>query len=247
MQIPLPLIGFLLLLRGQLFLVIRETIKQIGIGRPAPALAVAFQRPVSPGRPRLLFVGDSTVVGTGADRPDQTVVGYFGQAYPDARIVNGGQNGTRTATVVKQLRRVTDQHFDVIIILVGGNDVVQFTSDQELPAAIDSVLTLARRIGTHVLLMSQGNIGNAPLFPPFFSRLFTRRSRRLREIFRAATDRHGVMYIDPFVERGEDRWLKNPAHYYSADRFHPNGIGYREWFGLQRETMIKAGWLPRLV
>src|ERR1041385_1130520 len=56
---------------------------------------IPFERKLSQPRLRILFLGDSTAVGTGARDSRGSVAGYFGQDFPKAEIVNISRNGKR--------------------------------------------------------------------------------------------------------------------------------------------------------
>ena len=60
--------------------------------------AVAFERDGNAHAPRVLVVGDSTGVGTGAARPEDSIAGRLADAYPDVTIVNRARNGAKTLT-----------------------------------------------------------------------------------------------------------------------------------------------------
>ena len=82
-----------------------------------------------PDRPlqRLLVVGDSTAVGTGAAAPQDSLVGLIGQQHRQWRIDNLAANGARFGDVVRQLERAPEG-YDMVLVLAGGNDVIRFTA-----------------------------------------------------------------------------------------------------------------------
>jgi len=53
-------------------------------------------------RLRMLFIGDSTAVGTGARSNTQSVAGYFGHDYPAAQIDNNSYNGRKLRASSRQ-------------------------------------------------------------------------------------------------------------------------------------------------
>lgn len=52
---------------------------------------------------RLLVVGDSTAVGTGATSPAASIAGLIARRHPDVAIDNRAHNGVRFADVLRQL------------------------------------------------------------------------------------------------------------------------------------------------
>ena len=103
----------------------------------------------SPAQPTrsLLVVGDSTAVGTGAARPEESLVGLIGQAHPDWRIDNRAVNGARFADVVLQLQ-AAPAGYDLVLVLAGGNDVIRLTRQDTLRAQLEEVATLAQQRGS---------------------------------------------------------------------------------------------------
>lgn len=239
-----PLVGIILLLKGRVILVLVKTWQRIRLGRTAAERAILFQRTPAHSNLGLLVIGDSTAVGTGATRPEDTIAGYFGQAYPDLRIMNVAKNGLHIHQLPAQLDPVAADHFDLAVTLIGGNDVVHFTNLAATPEYLDRFLAKLKFIARHSIIMTQGNIGNAPLFPIWLARILTGRARRLRELVQTATQRHDVEFLDVFVERSQDHWLKDRKRYYSDDWFHPSSAGYREWFEKIRDRATRLHWLP---
>lgn len=72
---------------------------------------------------RLLIVGDSTAVGTGASSPQASLAGLIAQDHPQWLIDNRGQDGALFADVVRQL--AIEEHYDMVLVLAGGNDVIR--------------------------------------------------------------------------------------------------------------------------
>jgi lysophospholipase L1-like esterase len=144
-----------------------------------------YQR--TPGSPslRVLVVGDSTAVGTGATTPRASVAGRIGNDFPEVEILNLGAAVARLAGVVRQLEGVAVARFDVILIQAGGNDVLRLASARTLAADWDRVIAAAAARAPRVLVMPAGNVGTAPFFffPPV-SWIMTSRARSARE------DRH---------------------------------------------------------
>lgn len=240
----LPIIGIILVLKGRIIYVLVKSWERIRLGKTAAARAVVFVQ--SPKHPNLsiLILGDSTAVGTGADTSKETIAGYLGHAYPQAKIVNVGVNGAHVGQLTEQTKGIGPQQFDLAITLVGGNDVVHFSNLKELPAQLDHFISSIKQTARHILILTQGNIGNAPLFPHWLANIFTYRARKVSELVQKSAQKHEVGFLDLFVEREADLWRKNPNKYYAGDWFHPNGYGYYEWFEKICIFGQKMAWLP---
>ncbi len=211
------------------------TKRLINIGRVLAMKARPFSRTKPDSGMSILVIGDSTAVGTGASSPEHSLAGLLGVHFPNASIENRGVNGAKTRELIERLKKLSDRHFDLIMIHIGGNDVVRFTERKELKHDIDSVLRLAKQLADKVVLVSTGNVGTAKLLPYGTRWLFTWRTRQVREILKSAAVKQGVSYADLFREHANDPFALEPRKYYAADFFHPSDAGYLDWF-----TLIKA-------
>lgn len=189
---------------------------------------------------RLLLVGDSTGVGTGASSPQGSVAGYLAQDFPRLWIDNRARDGARFAQVEQQLAS-TSERFDAVLIMAGGNDVIRGTDAPTLQAQVERSIALARRRADHVVLMPAGNVGNAPFFFAPLAGIMERRSRSLHEQLRALAAREGVVYVDLFKERDADPFVANAA-LNSRDGLHPSDAGYRVWYDL---LLAQTDWAER--
>ena len=177
---------------------------------------------------RLLVVGDSTAVGTGANAPAASIAGRLGQAHPKLWVANRAQDGARLADVVVQLRE-TPEHFDVVLVQAGGNDVIRLSNMDTLRQTVDDVARAARQKAPLVLLMPAGNVGNSPFFFVPLRGWMTSRSRDLHALMHEAAANHGAVYVNLFKERAEDPFVQDPS-LHARDGLHPSDAGYGVWF-----------------
>ncbi|MGE5844451.1 MAG: SGNH/GDSL hydrolase family protein [Syntrophaceae bacterium] len=188
---------------------------------------------------RILVVGDSTGVGTGAARPEESVAGRIAAEFPAIEVTNLARNGAKAKDALKQLDSVAEAGFDLVLVQVGGNDILGFTDPGELRDSITQVLTRAGEKGRSVLFISTGNVGLAPAFFPPISWIYTSRTREARAIFMDVSRTLGIQYVDLFRERGNELFLNDPDRYYTPDYLHPSSEGYRVWYEeLRRQTGI---------
>lgn len=186
-----------------------------------------FQRALAAPQRRLLVVGDSTAVGTGASSPAGSVAGLLAQAYPDLEVENRGRDGAKFADVLRQLDG--DEPFDMVLVQAGGNDVIRLRDLGASGADIGQVVRRARERAALVVVMPAGNVGNSPFFFPPLSWWMTRRSRELHTHVRTAARRHEAVYVNLFQEREDDPFVRHPE-LNAADGLHPSDAGYRLWF-----------------
>jgi lysophospholipase L1-like esterase len=199
---------------------------------------VRLSRPLqrSPVQPslRLLIVGDSTAVGTGATTPQASVAGLLGRQFPHLHIDNRARDGAKFADLLGQLD--SDERFDMVLVMAGGNDVVRLRGLAALQSDIERVLHRARQRADLVVLMPAGNVGNAPFFFRPVSWLMTWRSRRLHALASEAALHHGAVFVNLFREAADDPFVQQPG-LNAKDGLHPSDAGYRVWFD---ELMTQA-------
>lgn len=224
------LIPALLLL--SFFIVIQyfRTQHYIAVGVGLAEKAVPFSRINPEAKTRILIIGDSTVVGTGAEDPEHSVAGYLGADYPEAEIVNKGVNGTRTHELIERFESIQDQHFDLVLIHTGGNDIVHFTPQKSIREDLPKVLDLANQIGDKVVLLSCGDVGTGRLFPWGTRWIYSIRTRQIRQIFLQVAAEKGVHYVDLLRKHKDDPFALDYKKHYAPDLFHPSGAGYRDWY-----------------
>ena len=217
------------------------TVWRIGQARELAERSEPLQQTPKEVARRLLIVGDSTAVGTGASAPEASLAGLLARAYPRLQIDNRARDGATFADVVGQLEAV-DARYDLVLVQAGGNDVIRLRSMDAVRADIDRVTALARARADRVLLMPAGNVGNAPFFFPPVSWLMTSRARSMHGFVREAAARHDAVYVNLFQERENDPFARQPG-LNAADGLHPSDAGYRVWFD---ELMAQGRLAPLL-
>ena len=193
---------------------------------------------------RILILGDSTAFGMGADRPEDTIAGRFGHDFPNTEIVNLGVNGAVTSEVLRQAYTVRGQHFDLVLLFTGGNDIWRFT---RLSALERSLTTLIKETGVvsdqKVIVLFYANFGLSPLFPLFIRRTLVWRMLKVREIFLRVCKQLDVAYIELYVESDQQNPFKeDPRRYFSYDYTHPSSEGYRLWYNRMWREMLARGY-----
>jgi len=100
----------------------------------------------------VLILGDSTGVGVGATRPEESVAGLFAADYPEADIVNVAASGARVTDAITQVRRCSEAGlcFDLALLHVGGVDVVADTPLRRLADDCDILMRELGRIAARI-------------------------------------------------------------------------------------------------
>lgn len=216
---------------------------RIYIGRNLARRAIPFSRESPISQMHILVVGDSTALGVGARDPKDSIAGRLGKDYPNAAIVNLGRTGALISEVEEQLRGAKGKNFDLVLVQAGGNDILRFTELTQLKKDVAAILEQAKGMGDDVLrikvvLMTTGNVGNAPFFPWPIGLVYTQRTRAAREIFIQAAKDAGAIYVDLFTERSDDPFLKDPQKFHAPDMLHPSSAGYGIWYSKLSEGQI---------
>jgi len=203
--------------------------QRIETSRSLARHAEAFVSEPAQARARLLIIGDSTGVGTGATSGSGSVAGQLAARSPSLAIDNQSRNGARFRDLPAQLDAASAHRYDAILIMAGGNDVLSLTLEGTLREDIDRVALRAKSMAPLVVIMPAGNVGNAPFFLPPVSWLMTARARMLHAVVRDEAALRGLAYVDLFKSAGDDPFVKDPERYNAADGLHPSDQGYGLW------------------
>jgi lysophospholipase L1-like esterase len=213
-----------------------------GIGR-ARALAAAsqrYERRQAASAHAILVLGDSTGVGVGAQRPEDSIAGRLALDFPDSDIVNISCSGARVAEALAQARQCVAEgrHFDVAVLHLGGNDVVKGTDIDELAAACEALMVELGNVARRTVWLGPPNIGLAPLFPLPYAWLMASRSRAATSVFAASAARHDVAYIDFSTPEHGDRLRSAKKLHFAEDGFHPSSSSYGYGYATARAAML---------
>lgn len=179
---------------------------------------------------RILVTGDSTAVGTGASRSEDSTAGRLGAIYPNADIENISENGLKIGELETKLRYLQGK-YDLIVIQIGANDIVRFTRLSFIEKKLDLILKNVTGRSEKVVVITSGNIGLAPLFKKPLSNLISNRTWHVRNIFMNRVREYpNALYADLYKEREDDIFIKDIERYYAKDHFHPSSDGYKVWF-----------------
>lgn len=194
------------------------------------------QHPSNPNK-YILVAGDSIAVGIGAVDPKESIAGRLGSQFPNADITNLGMSGAKLKDLLVVLHKQNTKHYDLVILQIGANDITHFTPYHTIRMELAEVIALSNELSSKTIILTAGNIGNAPVFHWPLSTIITDRTVNVRAIFIDETEKNkAVSYIDLFKNRKDDPLVKNFKKYYSSDLFHLSGDGYGIWyFYIQKE------------
>lgn len=180
---------------------------------------------------RILIAGDSIGAGVGAIDSNQSIAGRIGKEFPQAEVVNISASGIRLKQLNAKIREIPAQRFQYVILLIGANDVTHFTKLIDVRSQIQTLLTYASSMSDHVIVMTSGNIGAAPIFRWPISILLSNRTREVRAIFmREVQNWPHASYVDLYKDAVDEPFNTDIEKYYASDYFHPSADGYGLWY-----------------
>ena len=188
-----------------------------------------------PGRPdiEVRLLGDSTVAGVGTDGdgdalPTLVAERVAAQTGRRVHVAGLGVSGARTADVHRAQLPVVDDDVDVLVIVVGSNDVVHVTPPWRLRAETRALLVAARRRGVPVVLGGIPRFAGVTAMAQPLRAVADTYAGIQREAQRAAASQvAGVTFVD-IAALASPRFAGRPEAF-SSDEFHPSTIGYGFW------------------
>lgn len=184
-----------------------------------------------PDAPRILIFGDSTGYGTGARLNTNTIAGRIGADFPSYTIVNTSVNGQTIKDALLKMKELPEaKAYTLILLQLGGNDILQKRPLASIKAELALLLAEATNRAEHVVLMTSGNVGGAPVFKGKQARDYEMRTRELRTVSMELSTQAGVHYVDLFLEPAVDIVSQNPKRYLALDGLHPSDEGYGVWY-----------------
>lgn len=186
---------------------------------------------------RVLLVGDSTGVGVGAERPEQTLPGLLAARFARMTLVNRCVSGARVAEVCSQVEASVHarEPYDLVLALAGGNDVIRMTPHPQLRADARRLAHGLAGVGCPAVWIGCG-VGRSPRLLPPVSWWACRHSRETIRLLAAEAAAAGIDFID-FTTDAHDRvFARQPSLYFAADGIHPSAAGYLYCF----EELMRA-------
>lgn len=218
-------------------------------GRQLAQRATAFEAAPRQAQRRVLLLGDSTGLGVGARRPQESLPGLLHAAFPQAQIVNRCHNGARVADLLRQARAVRAQAkargvdgpcFDVVLVLAGGNDVLHLTPLRGLEDDARALLHTLRGLARHVVWMGSADVGGSPVLRAPLNWLASWRTARTMQRLARTARAEGATFIDFSRER---RFGRDTDTYFAADGVHPSSASYRWCFEVLYRSVPLHAWL----
>jgi len=173
----------------------------------------------------VIALGDSLTYGYGASTET---------AYPTVlaelskwKVINAGVNGDTSADVLTRVHEITEQNPDLVLLGVGGNDVLQRIAPDTTRANIVATIDTLQSKNIDVVLIAEPHLSTSALFGKASD-------NPLYEDIAEAEDIS--LYSDGWSTILSDDALK-------SDRIHANAAGYRQFAEGLHGYLKEEGWV----
>jgi lysophospholipase L1-like esterase len=209
----------------------RQAKRAIGRLHQVPPYQDGRFGPVTGTSLRLAVLGDSAAAGLGADVAADTVAGVLVRGVLAATgrpvlMTNHAVVGAQSLDLERQVTRALSQRPHVAVIIIGANDVTHFVPARVAAGQLAGQVQRLREAGCAVVIGTCPDLGTIrPVGPPLRT-LARRNSRAMAAAQARATRPLGASTVDLHALLGPE-FVANAETFFSRDRFHPSGLGYR--------------------
>ncbi|WP_201579741.1 GDSL-type esterase/lipase family protein [Psychrobacter sp. Pi2-52] len=183
------------------------------------------QQDILPAGSTVVALGDSLTYGYGAN-PET--------AYPTVlaelskwNVVNAGVNGDTSADVLTRVNEITKQNPDLVLLGVGGNDVLQRIAPDTTRANIIATIDTLQSNNIDVVLIAEPHLSTSALFGKASD----------NPLYEDIAEAEGIpLYSDGWSTVLSDEALK-------SDKIHANAAGYRQFAEGLHDYLKDEGWV----
>jgi lysophospholipase L1-like esterase len=180
----------------------------------------------------LAMLGDSLAVGIGADAREHTVGALLAESLArrsgrPVALSNTGRSGADSGDLAAQVREVlaADQHADVAVIIIGGNDVMHRNDATVAARQLYRAVRDLRRSGSRVVVATCPDMGTVrALVQPL--RYIAHRASRTLALAQTLVVLRGGGSAVPLGATLGPIFVRRPKQMFSTDHFHPSSAGY---------------------
>lgn len=180
----------------------------------------------------LALMGDSLAAGLGADEPRETVGvllarGLAAASERPVQLRNVAVVGSESKHLAEQVANLTstNSQLEVVVIIVGGNDVLHL---QSIGASVQHLATAVRELrsrGCEVVVGTCPDMGTVRLFAQPLRLLAHFLSRLLAAAQTIVVLRAGGRTVS-LADTVGPIFTREPVTMFSSDRVHPSSLGY---------------------
>jgi len=213
--------------------------------RPSPLLE-QFDPSSSYGDPdlphmRVAVLGDSSITAPGVAGPHEIWVTLIAERLASDRHVivqSFAVGGSMTDDLIReQLEPALQFEPDLILVSVGGNDLLKGVSRARFEKNLDGLIGPLAASGAVVVQSGLGDLGTIPRLHPPLRNLISHRSAAFDRIHWKIAHKHGTNVVH---QRSDARnaWLDDRG-LWSEDLFHVSAAGHARWADTVWNTTIE--------
>ena len=167
-------------------------------GAQAARLASSYERRIVGADITMFVIGDSTAFGTGASQPEYSSTGRLGATFPTVEIINFGVNGANLVDVADRVERRANAGVkaDIVLLQVGGNDVLSFTPHEDMRHELIRVADATQRITNRAFILHGGDPAAVPITPLWMRPLLRHKAWQTRELYLDVLSSYDMTYFD---------------------------------------------------
>lgn len=190
-----------------------------------------------------VVMGDSVTVGQGGDY-DRGVAQMTARHLAKGNkvtMLNTGESGARAHDVLtKQLPQIITKKPDVVLIVVGSNDVTHVTPIAKLKRSLQTTVDslVAANCNVKIVMTGAGEMGAAKRIPQPTRWLAGQRTKAVNKVFAEIISQNQLTKAQ-IAEKTGDTFKDNP-NLFAPDNFHPNNAGYDTWTAVINDTLDEA-------
>jgi lysophospholipase L1-like esterase len=146
--------------------------------------------------------------------------------------------GAASAQLAGQVRSAEPLHADLVVVVIGANDLAQFVPPERAAADLAAAVTALRADDSDVVVVPAPDMSSVPFVPPAFRRVVRAASALLQQRQTVLAEAAGGTVAGISAEVGR-AFAGDPA-LFSADRFHPSSAGYAHIAAELAPTVLAA-------
>ena len=171
----------------------------------------------------VVALGDSLTYGYGANT--ETAYPVVLAELSKWRVINAGVNGDTSADVLTRVNEITEQKPDLVLLGVGGNDVLQRIAPDTTRANIIATIDTLQSNNIDVVLIAEPYLSTSALFGKASD----------NPLYEAIAEAEGI----PLSSDGWSTVLSDEA--LKSDKIHANAAGYRQFAEGLHEYLTEQG------
>lgn len=185
---------------------------------------------------KYIALGDSLTYGFGASTYQGTFPYVLGQKllkkYREVEVTNLAVCGANIDNLLyKQLPQAIKRKPDVITILIGTNDIHNFTSIKKFEESFENIINkLKRSTNSQILIINIPYIITEFMTFPPYNLFMNFRIKKFNRLIKSLADKKKIKYFDLYIHT--KYYFKKGSALYSPDWFHPSERGYKLWGNL---------------